>query len=312
MKPALFPLLPFVADETPWSWVARMAAFHARSSIGTFLRDLNLDPHLMASGDRDEIGLLCQIAGQDPHPVLGNTLTRMKGGVHALDREMLRTILCPPAETRFCPACLAQDDAAAVAAKQDPAIHRRERLIWRFRPVRTCPHHGLNLECRTRPDGGDAKGVFGESVPETGDVLRSIAHQGGRCFMSGLQAYVVGRILGDITHDWLDTVPLEQVVRLTELLGAVLSHGPDTFLEDLSDTELDAAAATGWDHVSDGAQGIISALQILNAERDVGAARKNFAFRDRCGNLIDEVESYPTTSPIRKMFERHLVHSASS
>lgn len=72
----LFPPLPIRTDETHWSWAARMAAFHIRGPIGTFLRDLGLDPYLLSIGDPDELAHLCAIAGQDPEPVLRNTVTQ--------------------------------------------------------------------------------------------------------------------------------------------------------------------------------------------------------------------------------------------
>ncbi|MBO9456954.1 TniQ family protein [Paracoccus sp. R12_1] len=310
MRPALFPLLPFAADETTCSWAARMAAFHARSSVGTFLRDLNLDPHLMALGDRDEIGRLCEIAGQDPRPVLGNTLTRLKGSAHALGRDMMRTILCPATRIRFCPACIALDDAASVATNQNPAVHRRERLIWRFRPVRTCPHHGVDLECRVRPADNHVMGAFGEIGPGSVHLLTSIDYEGELRSASSLQRYVAERISGNATDHWLDTVPLEQVVRFSELLGAILLHGPRTFLEDLSEPELCAAGAVGWTNVSHGEQSITRALHVVHAQHHFDVGSKARSFRDTFYNLVEEVEYYPSTSPFRALLRRHVEHSA--
>lgn len=133
----LFPLLPFCDDETDWSWAARMAAFHIRGPIGTFLRDLSLDPYLLSIGDPDELARLCTISGQDLGPVLRNNVTQNNHRSWRLGEEALTESLCPQQDLRFCLACLTVDDDTAMAASQDIAIHRRERLIWRLKPVQS-------------------------------------------------------------------------------------------------------------------------------------------------------------------------------
>lgn len=158
-----------------------MAAFHINGPITTFLRDLALNPMLLSRGDPDEVTRLCKIAGQNPEPVLRNTLVQHIRRAHRLGRDTLIASLCRPQDLRFCPACLAEDDAPAAAAGQDGAIHRRERLIWRLKRVRCCAVHALPLICRDRPDGADGRGVFAESVPETTAMLEHMVRSTAPC-----------------------------------------------------------------------------------------------------------------------------------
>ncbi len=230
----LFPLLPFRADETHWSWAARMAAFHIRGPIGTFLRDLGLDPFVLSIGDPDEVARLCATAGQDPGPVLRNTLMRNTCRSWRLGEEILIDSLRPQQDLHFCPACLAEDDAAAKAAGQDIAIHRRERLIWRLKPIRSCPTHRLPLIHRDRPDHMVGKGVFAGSVPETAAMLRDLAGCAKSCPASPLQTYIADRLVGIHGPAWLDSLPLEQSIRVTDLLGTAMEFGPYAAFDDLS------------------------------------------------------------------------------
>lgn len=302
----LFPLLPFQPDETPWFWAARMAAFHIRGSITTFLRDLGLDPFVFSIGNPDEMIRLCDLAGQDPAPVLRNSLVRHNHRSYRLGGEPLFDSLCPTRDLRFCPACLAEDDAAASAAEQDTAIHRRERLIWRLKPIRFCPVHALPLIRRERLGGNEGKGVFAEDIPETIAMLEELAGKSKPAFASPLQAYVAGRIEGRRGPAWLDDQPLEQVIRMTELLGSVLAFGPDVHFDDLSVGEQNVASACGWDCRSKGTDGIHRAFEILQASFDRKRSEGRRGKWNAFGPLLDEIRHPGENSPLLRVFEEHI------
>lgn len=306
----LFPLLPFQPDETPWSWAARMAAFHIRGPITTFLRDLGLDPFVFSIGDHDEMTRLCALAGQDPVPVLRNSLIRHNHRSYRLGGEPLIDSLCPTRDLRFCPACLAEDDAAASAAQQDTAIHRRERLIWRLKPIRFCPVHALPLIRRDRPGGNEGKGVFAEIIPEARAMLEDLTGKRKPAFASPLQAYVMGRIEGHCGPAWLDDQPLEQVIRITELLGAVIEFGPQVAFDDLSVRDQDTASACGWDYTSKGKDGIHRAFGILQASFDTKQSVARSCKWNPFDPLLDEIRHPGENSPLLRLFEEYIASTA--
>ncbi|RDD72233.1 TniQ family protein [Paracoccus versutus] len=308
----LFPLLPFRADETHWSWAARMAAFHIRGPIETFLRDLGLDPFVLSIGDPDEVARLCATAGQDPGPVLRNTLMRHTSRSWRLGEEVLTDSLCPQRDLRFCPACLAEDDAVAKVAGQNIAIHRRERLIWRLKPIRSCPTHRLPLIRRDRPGGADGKGVFADSVPETTAMLEEIARNAEPCPGSPLQTYIADRIAGRHGPAWPDSLRLEQAIRITELLGTALEFGPHVAFDDLSAPDQDAASACGWSYIVDGESGIRGALQILQTGFDPTPMPRRGSKWDAFGSLLDELHHPAPGSPFRRIFDEHIESTAES
>lgn len=301
----LFPLLPFQTDETHWSWAARMAAFHIRGPIGIFLRDLGLDPFALTIGDPDEVARLCEIAGQDPGPVLRNSVAQNTSRSWRLGEETLTHSLRPQQDLRFCSACVAEDDADAMAAGQDAAIHRRERLIWRLKPIRSCLKHGLPLIRRDRPDHMVGKGIFAGSVPENTARLQDLAGCAAPCLGSPLQTYITDRLAGRHGPTWPDSLPLEQVIRITELLGSALEFGPYVAFDDLSAPEQDTASGRGWTCIVSGEAGIRHALQVLQArvdpERSPCRIRKWEAF----GPLLDELRHPLPSNPLRRIFEEH-------
>lgn|GEM_PF-2411440 len=231
----LFPSLPFLAEETHWSWATRLAAFHIRGPVATFLRDLGLEPFTFLVGDHDEVARLCELAGQNPQPVLQSTLSRQKGNIHRLGEELLNKSLCPVENVRFCPTCLSEDDAKADRMGQHNSVHRHERLVWRLTPVSCCATHGRPLLCLPRPDGQRERGVFGDSVPRAGRVSREVECQSECHMTSPLQEYIAGRIAGQTGPIWLDRQPLEQSILSTQLLGAALGFGPLTFFSSRPD-----------------------------------------------------------------------------
>lgn len=306
----LFPLLPFHSDETPRSWAARMAAFHIRGPIDTFLRDLGLDPLAFSLGEPDEVIRLCDLAGQDQQTVLRNTLVHVVRRAYRLGSEHLIDTLCRAEDLRFCPACLAEDDAAAVSAKQDSAIHRRERLAWRLKAVRCCPAHGRPLIRRMRPDGTEGMGAFAGGVPETTAMLEDIARSSERRSASPLQTYVAGKIKGHPGPAWLDNQPLEQAIRSSEVLGAVFAFGPHAAFDNLSDSEGDVASTCGWRFTSRGEAGVRRAFRIMQAradQKDPVIARR---IRNTFGTLLDEVQRISGNCPIRLLLHEHITNTA--
>ena len=302
----LYPLLPFHPDETPWSWVARMAAYHIRGTIEWFLRDLGFEPFAISMGEPDEILRLCLLAGQDADVVLRNTPTRFGVRSHRLGKEILLDSLHPWDDLRFCPACLAADDRAAEAASQANAIHRRERLAWRLRPVRRCTLHGVPLIGCKRPEADGTVGVFAHKDAGHITVRGERSVEATARPPTPLQVYVQRRIEGRPGPEWLDLQHLEQAVRVTELLGLAVEFGPHSVLNDLSDTDRDAAATTGWRYASEGNDGVLQALSILHARSGQPGPLGRRAMWQCYGALMEDLEHPGGSGPFSTVFAKHI------
>lgn len=303
MAAALSPLFPFHPDETYTSWAARMAAFHIRGPLTIFLKDLGLDPNVFATGYPDEVAYLCKLAGQNARPVLWNTVVCEPFGMRRLGRELIKMTLCPAEELRFCPTCLAEDDAAAALAGQDPAVHRRERLSWLLKPVRCCPVHFQPLVRRNRPQLLEGPGAFAEAVPEKTSELVEIGRGQEFRLPSLLQTYVCGRIEGSRGPSWLDEQTIDQAVRATEALGTVLEFGPHIHFEDLSDKDRDKASSAGYWYASKGVSEIRRALAIVRAQADLAHVTNSRRIHNTFGTLLDEVKEGGENTPLRQLLQ---------
>lgn len=309
---SLFPLLPFHPDETPWSWAARMAAFHIDGPATVFLRDLGLDVSAFVSGNPVEVAYLCDLAGQDPQLVLRNTVVDEGFRIHCLNVEFFQDSLSRAADLRFCPICLAEDDAAAAFARQDPAVYRRERLIWRLKPVRHCPAHCIPLVRRNCPKAFAGSGVFAQAVAETASALMEMGRRQKSRSPSPLQVYVTKRIEGRTGPAWLDRQSLDQAVRATEMLGAVLAFGPHSYFEDLSEEDQDAGSAEGYKFASQNEPGVRRAFRILQARADQDDPVISRRIQNTFGTLLPVVREGGDSSPLCRLLQQEIAEMAGS
>ena len=192
-----------------------------------------------------------------------------------------------------------------MAASQDIAIHRSERLIWRLKPIRSCLKHRLPLIRRDRPDHMFGKGVFADSVPENTARLQDLAGCAAPCLESPLQTYIADRIAGCHGPAWLDSLPLEPVIRFTAQLGTALEFGPYVAFDDLSAPEQDTASGRGWSYIVDGEAGIRHALQVLQAGFDTNDPTCIIKQWRAFAPLLDVLWHPPLCRPLRRIFDEH-------
>ncbi|WP_424979978.1 TniQ family protein [Leisingera sp. S232] len=258
----LYPSLPFAPGETPLSWAARLAALHTGGSLRPFLNDMDVPFMRLAGGHPDAIRRLCDLACQDHKVVEHNTIRSLDGRRFELRGEAFSAEFLTGSVTRFCPACLAEDESGA----SRPHARRRGRLEWLLAPVRVCPRHQQPLMERQR-DAWDGKAwELQLLVPETGAALEALAEPLSARAPSPLQDYVLGRFEGAKGPDWLDGQGIERAARTTEMLGAVLRFGTDAKAGRMRQMDWDEAGRVGWAYTSRGPAGVTRALDLLLAD----------------------------------------------
>ncbi|MEI4488313.1 TniQ family protein [Frigidibacter sp. MR17.14] len=255
----LHPFLPLQGDETHLSWVSRLAAFHASTTAAVFLQDLGLTPRLFASGDEQQVRLLCEIAGEDPTRVLAQTIqgaaaaTKLRG-------TALGDCVLPRATSRFCPACLLKDE---MESDLPPNAARRMRLIWRFRFTTHCPLHRLPLIERTAASEGSIEGIA-EVVEQDADGLKLLAEASVVADPSPLQDYLVARLTtATAGHWWLDVRTVGTIYALADRLGAYLRSEVREEGSEVAQDDPDL----GWMFLRDGPVGFRRALQPVTERR---------------------------------------------
>ena len=258
----LFPFLPFDQDETPISFVNRLASLHLRSSVTPFLRDIEVKAQNMLGCKDQALERLADVSGVDVADLHRNSAHSLGNRRFDLRGNLLSSEFFSGAFTVFCPACLREDDERDA----HPAYARRGRLIWTLRAVRTCPVHGLELLRRKKVKWDDAFHQLALRVPERADALDELVDAASQRSPSPLQGYVIARLEEATGPSWLDSQPLEQAVRATEMLGLLLEFGPKAKPGDLDEGQWDAAGGVGYEVTAKGEEGIRDALRDIQAD----------------------------------------------
>jgi hypothetical protein len=227
-----------------------------------FLNDLGIAPNHLSAGDEEALLRLSAKAGQDLSCLRRNAITRIGPRQYRLRRETFSAEFTTGAVTRFCPACLAADDATGGRS----ATVRMHRLEWLLQPVRICLHHSLPLIERRRGDWDDFLHELPVLVPETREQLLRLADASSPATQTQLQGYVTTRLQGGNGPEWLDRQSIEQAVRATEMLGAVLAFGSEAKPGDLGMLDWVRAADSGWPYVRRVEAGIREALEYLQVD----------------------------------------------
>lgn len=299
----LFPQVSFAVDETHLSFAARLAATHIQDRMAPFLCDLGIKPVKFARGERSSVEALCAHAAVPAEEVLANTPVTVSKGTYSLRGEIISADLMSNPKTKFCPACLLSDDTAGLPLSQA----RRGRLSWLLRPVRTCARHGIGLESRSPMAWNDPHHEMGVVVPERGEALEALALAAPQRPVSSLQHYVVARLEGAQGPQWLDSQTLEQAVRSTELLGALLEFGSARSVSEFTEEEWERAGSVGFEFTSLGELGIREAL--YQVQREFRATGRQPQHRNVFGRLYEALCSKRTAKDmgdIKRIVREHI------
>jgi hypothetical protein len=248
----LAPHLPFDVEESPLSYVARLAKLHTDDRPVSFLRDIGIRPEQMAINDETALCRLAEASGVAVDDLRANAAVPVGKRTYDLRGELVTAEFLSNPHTVFCPACLAEDDRTGL---------RYGRWEWALSVVRTCPRHKMPLLRQAQLAWDDKFHELDRRVLERGEKLESLITTAPRRRVSPLQDYVMRRLDGKAGPEWLDAQTLDQATRATELLGVLIAFGPAQRLPDLSQDEWDHAGRVGFAFTSRGECGIREALE---------------------------------------------------
>ena len=243
----LFPHLPFQNDETPMSWEARQAAFHTGGRVVSFLNDLKIPVADLVRGRRAAVERLCAVAGQDPEPVLENTIMAVGHRRYRLRECEFSAEFTTGVVTRVCPLCLKEDrDGAAW-----PRAATRHRLHWRLNPIRTCRRHRIPL-ANLRLGRWDDMLHEVQAMDDAVSAAYAVACRSEPQDPSELQCYVEDRFQGLSGPAWLDGQAIDQACRAAEMLGGLMAFGPDLMAAEMTEAMWHTAGRAAWPIVLEG------------------------------------------------------------
>lgn len=265
--PKLRLTVPFHSDETPVSYVSRLAVRNG-TRADPFCKHFELRLMDLADGDEKSLRSLAALGGIKPEPLLANAIIK-SGPFHwtfreePLDRTALRRV-----RLAVCPACALADIKAHPELLPQSAAYGR--AAWLLDIVRLCPIHRIPMVFADQTDSVRLRYDFAQQVRLLFPRLIELAAVPPQD-VSPLQNYALRRLVGGSGGGLLDTMRIGSAVRLSETTGAIALF-PDLDAKQLSAEQRDAAGAAGYNAFAGGAESFRSLMARLKDSVD-GRAR---------------------------------------
>lgn len=247
MSHPLFLTLPLGNDETPCSFVSRLAARHGKSAR-FFCTDVGLQLQKIADGDEASLAELARISGADPATIRRNALVRGAGD-YRLRGERLLTSSVERGRSRFCPECIRSDIAEEPALPRTAAVRRR--IAWLIEHIHTCVRHEVALI--DLPVVEAERYDFAAMMARPSALDAEIAPQAA----NALEAYLVGRLDGERSpYPWLDALEFGAAAKICEMVGAIAVGGSKVAIDPFGVNEWRTCQSAGFPIVAGGEAGL--------------------------------------------------------
>jgi len=252
--------VPFHADETPMSWVSRLAARNgvkARRLCG----DLGMDFQAVVDGDGDTLRKAAALGRIDPGLLQANAFRKTAHLTWVHRGETLPVNIVRRERIAVCPRCALADIAAGPGLR--PQIAMYGRTAWLLDAVKTCAVHRIPLVLASEAMGNQYLHDFTTHVEGVVPRLRELVASAPMQEPSALETYVLARLDGKTASPLLDAMPLAAVLRLCETAGAVATLGRGADFDGLSDDDWRKAGGHGYEALAEGVDGLLALLDRL-------------------------------------------------
>ena len=297
--------VPLGAEETPFSFVSRLAAAN-RLSAREFCLDFGVSFQSVVDGDDAAIGKIADLGGIERSALMADAFIR--GEKHdcryrgeCLVRPVLRRV-----RVRVCPRCLQEDIVARPYLA--PHLAAYGRGPWLIEAVKTCPRHHLGLVEVSNDPAPNNLHDFVHHVSPVLSRLDQLTEKAPRRQPSGFENYVLARLAGERMAPFLDGIELHAAIRTCEMIGAVAVFGRTPNLRRLSDDGWRRAGAAGFEIAASGAPAIgvfLTGLQRTYAYGRGGNEGPQ-ALYGRLYQWLEFGAEHTAYDPVRAVVGRHI------
>lgn len=245
-------------QESPTSYLSRLAARNFGDDLGSFCLDTGIDLAALSTGDMGVVRQINSLAGLPDQQFAQTTIVKTSTMKYRVGTEALNTETLSRGEIRYCRACLAAD-----LTDNHPHWQAIHQLHWQMIQIRHCWCHGRRLET-CRPQGHrfaclDVTTLIGK-LGQT--LLEDRAPADGTA--DALDHYLTHRIYGRHGENWCNRLEIPALIKACEAFGVLLDHGRDARASALGAGQRRDAMLTGFNVLSAGEAGIRAALDGFN------------------------------------------------
>lgn len=293
----LSPHLPFDEAETTESYLRRLSQFHTGRSRRALLSDLGINSRDFSYGTEEALANLAAATGVAASK-LKEGMFLFRPRYREFRGEVVSIEFLRPEGSLICPKCIEED------ADKEKSWLLKERILWRLRPIHTCPIHEKKLVAPTCVETGikaldkfalASEGCALETKPQIPTALeKNISH-----WISGQPRQ---------TGSWLNDQTMEQGIKACEMIGATLMHGLKFNAKDLSPEEWRLAGDTGFSIARNGAEAVNDAISQIAAMSTTTAGQAGpKAVYGRLYEWLAYNSPIPDPGPIRDLLRENIL-----
>lgn len=307
----LDPSFPHIPGETPASYVSRLARINGLPAGRDLCRDLGISFTGLVEGDAVSVERICDLTGTPVDQFLREArIPKVRKSLYQLRGQSVVVSSFVSSGVRVCPACVAEDISSAQGGipKQ---VATYGRTAWTVAHIRTCPVHDLIMI--------DLPGVPLTSKQDYASVVGPWVTRGGASTAnarsrqaSGFEAYLLDRLEGRPTSNWLDRLPFYAAARTCEMLGSVFAFGRARKAKLLGSDDWACAGAKGFEIFVGGPTTIADALRTLITGYDGKRATPvgPMAWFGAVYDWLEYDKSDDAYDPLRELFVRCVADNA--
>lgn len=301
----LWPLVPLEADESPTSFVSRLARLHVKTAR-RFCQDLGIGFQSLVNGGREALGRLSYLARAPLGTLIDNAMVRTGRNDHLWRGQAIGSENLSRFTLQVCPRCLEEDVALSARGLGHGPYGR---ATWLVRYLRTCPRHLVALipvRCALQ--------TLHDFVPSVEPVLGRLRDGGlpiEERLPSRLEHYLLQRLEGRPPAEtaWLNGLGFSAAADTCEVMGAVIAFGRGVSMRRLDGRARHIAGDVGFLAASEGPAGIREVLAAWDlgssddGSRSDGPLATYGHFRSF---LMRHQERRPELEPVRALVSDHI------
>lgn len=299
--------VPLFEDELLTSFMSRISRANGRTRSSEFCRDVGINRIRFEKGDRAQILRFAELVEMPVSKLMPHAVEVRDNHGAVIGGEYFPAPSLARRKLRFCPGCLADDEADQ---RRIPGTRPYCRREWMFPTIRACRKHGQtlvqSLDVRYINHAYDfltALEMEKDNMPEI--VGRSVSQK-----VTPFEIFVSDRVAGRRNHGpLLDGLTLASCTHFCELIGVAALHGKRCRVNSLGDAALLEAADHAFLKLEKGEEGLHALLDVVRKESTLSNLRGGQAIYGRMYNSLHDYREGPEFDSIRKAIREYTLAS---
>lgn len=242
---------PFLRETLP-SYGYRVALLSGVPSLRELAYLFDLDLPAFLKGHHHSLEVFANYVGHNPAVLAQGSVDAASMHRLQIGPSKQNRVQCSAGSFRFCPKCV---EGLETVDHQYLCLSRAE---WLVDAVHVCPIHRVRLMTVTPEKAGRIQADIPKLIPKI--VAASTVATPSTAEPTTLERYIVNRLDGIATDEWVDNIQLDVVIHTAEVFGAMELRGQHSNWSDIGPEERRQHGAVGAEVLIEGPSAIMEFL----------------------------------------------------